>query len=99
MKPVVCAGKVVSTAAFDVLKDWISDVFLLDINIELAKGEDLDIIQVVPVIEVDKEIQGTGDIIEMEGSELVIVVAGQGRNPSLAQIDLMSINSIQQICL
>ena len=66
---------------------------------DLAQGEDLDIIQVVPAIEFDKEIQGTGDIIEMEGSELVIVVAGQGRKPKLAQIDLMSINSIQQICL
>ena len=66
VKPVVCARKVVSIAAFDVLIDWISDVFLLDINMELAKGEDLDIIQVVPAIEFDKEIQGTDDIIEME---------------------------------
>jgi malate dehydrogenase len=90
---IVGAGKVGSTAAFDILKDRISDVVLIDINAELAKGEALDMMQAAPAIEFDGKIQGTDDFREMEGSELVIVIAGKGRTPGMSRIDLMNINA------
>jgi L-lactate dehydrogenase len=42
MITIVGAGKVGSTAAFDILKDRISDLVLIDLNADLAKGEALD---------------------------------------------------------
>ena len=93
MITIVGAGKVGSTAAFDILKDRISDVVLIDINAELAKGEALDMMQAAPAIEFDGTIQGTSDFSEMEGSELVIVIAGKGRTSGMTRIDLMNINA------
>ena len=93
MITIVGAGKVGSTAAFDILKDRISDVVLIDLNADLAKGEALDMMQAAPAIEFDGKIQGTDDFREMEGSELVIVIAGRGRTPGMTRIDLMNINA------
>jgi malate dehydrogenase len=90
---IVGAGKVGSAAAFDILKARISDVVIIDLNAELAKGEALDMMQAAPAIEFDGKIQGTDDFSEMEGSELVIVVAGRGRTPGMTRIDLMNVNA------
>jgi malate dehydrogenase len=90
---IVGAGKVGSTAAFDILKSRISDVVLIDLNAELAKGEALDMMQAAPAIEFDGTIRGTNDFSEMEGSDLVIVIAGKGRSPGMTRIDLMNINA------
>ena len=93
MITIVGAGKVGSTAAFDILKNRISDLVLIDLNADLAKGEALDMMQAAPAIEFDGTIQGTDDFREMEGSELVIVIAGLGRKPGMTRIDLMNINA------
>jgi len=90
---IIGAGKVGSTAAFDILKGRISDVVLIDLNADLAKGEALDMMQAAPAIEFDGTIQGTNDFSEMEGSDLVIVIAGKGRSPGMTRIDLMNINA------
>jgi malate dehydrogenase len=90
---IVGAGKVGSAAAFDILKARISDLVILDLNAELAKGEALDMMQAAPAIEFDGKIQGTDDFSEMEGSELVIVIAGSGRKPGMTRIDLMNVNA------
>src|SRR3972149_4875013 len=70
-------GKVGSAAAFDILKDHIDDVILIDLYADLAKGEALDMMQAAPAIEFDGKITGTGDFQAMQGSELVIVMPGQ----------------------
>ncbi len=93
MITIVGAGKVGSAAAFDILKDRISDVVLIDLNAKLAKGEALDMMQAAPAIEFDGKIQGTDDFREMEGSELVIVIAGRGRTPDMTRIDIMNVNA------
>jgi len=90
---IVGAGKVGSAAAFDILKARISDVVIIDLNADLAKGEALDMMQAAPAIEFDGKIQGTDDFSEMEGSELVIVIAGRGRTPGMTRIDLMNVNA------
>jgi malate dehydrogenase len=93
MITIVGAGKVGSAAAFDILKDHISDVVLIDVFNDLAKGEALDMMQAAPAIEFDGKIQGTSDFKEMQGSELVIVIAGQARKPDMTRIDLMNNNA------
>jgi malate dehydrogenase len=93
MITIVGAGKVGSAAAFDILKDRISDVVLIDLNAELARGEALDMMQAAPAIEFDGKIRGTNDFRELEGSELVIVIAGQGRRPGMSRLDLMNTNA------
>jgi malate dehydrogenase len=93
MITIVGAGKVGSAAAFDILKGRIDDVIIIDINADLAKGEALDMMQAAPAIEFDGKIQGTDDFSEMDGSDLVIVIAGRGRTPGMTRIDLMNVNA------
>jgi malate dehydrogenase len=93
MITIVGAGKVGSTAAFEILKEQIGDVVLIDVNAELARGEALDMMQAAPAIEFDGKVLGTSDFSGMEGSELVIVIAGQGRKPGMTRLELMQNNS------
>jgi len=93
MISIIGAGKVGSTAAFNILRYRISDVVLIDIFENLAKGEALDMMQTAPAIEFDGKIRGTSDFSEMEGSEIVIVTAGEARKPGMTRIDLMNKNA------
>jgi malate dehydrogenase len=93
MITIIGAGKVGSAAAFDILRYKISDVVLIDSNENQAKGEALDMMQAAPAIEFDGKIRGTSDYREMQGSELVIVIAGFGRRPDMTRIDLMNTNA------
>jgi malate dehydrogenase len=93
MITIIGAGKVGASAAFEILRYRISDVTLIDIAEDLAKGEALDMMQAAPAIEFDGKIQGTSDYSEMQDSELVIVIAGQGRKPGMTRIDLMNNNA------
>jgi malate dehydrogenase len=93
MITIIGAGRVGSAAAFDILKDHTDDVVLIDVFADLAKGEALDMMQSAPAIEFDGKITGTSDYSEMQGSELVIVIAGQARKPDMTRIDLMNNNA------
>jgi malate dehydrogenase len=93
MITIIGAGKVGASAAFEILRYRISDVTLIDIAENLAKGEALDMMQAAPAIEFDGKIRGTNHYREMQGSELVIVIAGQGRKPGMTRIDLMNKNA------
>jgi malate dehydrogenase len=93
MITIIGAGKVGASAAFEILRYRISDVTLIDIAENLAKGEALDMMQAAPAIEFDGKIRGTSDYSQMQGSELVIVIAGQGRKPGMTRIDLMNNNA------
>ena len=93
MISIIGAGKVGSAAAFNILRYRISDVVLIDIFENLAKGEALDMMQTAPAIEFDGKIRGTSDFSEMEGSEIVIVTAGEARKPGMTRIDLANKNA------
>ncbi|MBT8172162.1 malate dehydrogenase, partial [Candidatus Bathyarchaeota archaeon] len=45
MITIIGAGKVGSAAAYNILQNQISDVLLIDVNSDLAKGEALDMMQ------------------------------------------------------
>ena len=93
MISIIGAGKVGSAAAFNILRYRISDVVLIDIFENLAKGEALDMMQTAPAIEFDGKIRGTSDFSQMEGSEIVIVTAGEARKPGMTRIDLVNKNA------
>jgi malate dehydrogenase len=93
MISIIGAGKVGSAAAFDILRHRLSDVVLVDIAENLARGEALDMMQAAPAIEFDGRIKGTNDYGEIRGSEIVIIVAGMGRQPGMTRIDLMNKNA------
>jgi len=93
MISIIGAGKVGSATAFNILRLRTSDVVLIDIAENLAKGEALDMMQAAPAIEFDGKIRGTSDFSVMRGSELVIITAGQARQPGMSRIDLMNKNA------
>jgi malate dehydrogenase len=93
MITIIGAGKVGSSAAFNILRYRISDVVLIDIFENLAKGEALDMMQSAPAIEFDGKIRGRNDFSEMGGSELVILTAGEARKPGMTRIGLMNKNA------
>jgi malate dehydrogenase len=93
MITIIGAGKVGSASAFEILKNRVSDVQLIDVYGELAKGEALDMMQAAPAIEFDGKIAGSTDFADMAGSELVILIAGQPRKPGMSRIDLMNGNA------
>jgi len=93
MITIIGAGKVGSAAAFNILRYRISDVVLIDIFENLARGEALDMMQAAPAVEFDGKIKGTSDYSEMEGSDLVIIAAGEARKPGMSRLDLMNKNA------
>lgn len=93
MIAIIGAGRIGSAAAFNILRYRISDVVLIDVVENLAKGEALDMMQTAPAIEFDGKIIGTSDFSEMEGSEIVIITAGEARKPEMTRIDLMNKNA------
>ncbi len=94
MISIIGAGKVGSTAAYNILQRRISEeVVLMDIAENQAKGEALDMMQTAPAIEFDGKIIGTSDYAEIENSELVIITAGQPRQPGMTRIDLATRNA------
>lgn len=93
MIAIVGAGRVGSSAAFSILGARISDIVLIDVFENQAKGEALDMMQAAPAIEFDGNIRGTSDFREMKGSQLVIVTAGEARKPGMSRIDLIGKNA------
>jgi len=93
MIAIVGAGRVGSSAAFSILGARISDIVLIDVFENAAKGEALDMMQAAPAIEFDGKIRGTSDFSELRGSELVIVTAGEARKSEMSRIDLIAKNA------
>jgi len=93
MISIIGAGKVGSSAAFNILRSGISDVVLIDIVENLARGQALDMMQAQPAIEFDGKIIGTNDFSEMGGSEIVIITSGKARKPGMTRLNLMNSNA------
>jgi len=94
MITIIGAGRVGSEAAYNILEDKTGGyIVLIDVRTEQAKGEAMDMMQAAPAIEFDGAIRGTSDFKEMEGSKLVIVMAGQARTPGMTRTDLMNTNA------
>jgi len=85
---VIGAGRLGSTIAFAIAKERICDeLVMIDIIEDLVKGEELDMGQttICPVI-------GSTDYSNIEGSDLIVIVAGIARKPDMTREQLLGTN-------
>ena len=88
---IIGAGSVGATTAFALLtRGAASEVVLIDVNTEKAKGEALDIKQATPFIDNCDIYAGT--YADAVGSDVVIITSGIGRKPGQSRLELVQTN-------
>ena len=88
---IIGAGSVGATVAYTLVTTGsVAEIVLIDVNMDKAKGEALDIRQATPYLSPAKIYCGTYE--DAVGSDIVIVTSGVGRKPGQSRIDLTQIN-------
>lgn len=88
---IIGAGAVGATTAFALLtRGAASEVVLIDVNTEKAKGEALDIKQATPFID-NCDIHA-GTYADAVDSDVVIITSGIGRKPGQSRLELVQTN-------
>ena len=94
MITIIGSGKVGGDAAlFSALKRLDDQILLLDVVDGLPQGEAMDINHMLSEQGIDVEVKGSNNFADMEGSNIVVVVAGSGRKPGMTRMDLLKINA------
>ncbi len=94
MITIIGSGKVGGDAAmFTALKQVDKEILLLDIVEGLPQGEAMDISHMLSEQGIDVSVSGSNDYSDMEGSDIVVLVAGSGRKPGMTRMDLLKINA------
>ena len=90
---IIGSGKVGASAALNCGLRELDDVLLLDIVQGLPQGEAMDINHQLSERGIDCYVQGSNDYHDMQGSDIVVLVAGVGRKPGMTRMDLLKTNS------
>jgi malate dehydrogenase len=90
---IIGAGNVGANAAFYIGEKNFADVMLIDIVEGRAKGKALDLMEAAPVRYYDAKIDGSHDIADIAGSEVVVITAGHVRKPQMSRLDLLETNA------
>lgn len=90
---IIGAGNVGSTTAFYIAEKNFSDVMLIDIAEGRAKGKALDLMEAAPVRNYDAKIDGSDNIEDIAGSDVVVITAGHVRKPEMSRLDLLEVNA------
>ena len=90
---IIGSGKVGASAALHCGLRELDDVLLLDIVQGLPQGEAMDINHQLSERGIDCYVQGSNDYHDMQGSDIVVLVAGIGRKPGMTRMDLLKTNS------
>lgn len=94
MITIIGSGKVGGDAAlFCALKKLDKEILLVDVVKGLPQGEAMDINHMLSEQGINVEVRGTNDYSDMDGSDVVVVVAGSGRKPGMTRMDLLKINA------
>ena len=94
MITIVGSGKVGSSMALHIaMNELDKKVLLLDIIQGLPQGEAMDITHLISERGIDVNVRGSNDYGEMKGSDIVVIVAGVGRKPGMARMDLLNTNA------
>jgi malate dehydrogenase len=94
MITIIGSGKVGGDAAmFSALKRLDDQILLLDVVDGLPQGEAMDINHMLSEQGIDVGVTGSNNFADMEGSKIVVVVAGSGRKPGMTRMDLLKINA------
>ncbi len=88
------SGKVVASIALNCgLREMDAKINLLDIIEGLPQGEAMDINHQLSEKGLDSYILGSNDYGKLNGSDIVILVAGVGRKPGMTRMDLLKTNA------
>ncbi|MBS9774919.1 MAG: malate dehydrogenase [Tenacibaculum sp.] len=92
---VVGAGAVgASCAEYIAIKNFASEVVLLDIKEGLAEGKAMDLMQTASLNGFDTKITGTtGDYTKTANSNICVITSGIARKPGMSRDELLGINS------
>ncbi|MCX2679567.1 malate dehydrogenase [Galbibacter sp. EGI 63066] len=92
---VVGAGAVgASCAEYIAIKDFASEVVLLDIKEGYAEGKAMDLMQTASLNSFDTKITGTtSDYSKTAGSDIAVITSGIPRKPGMTREELIGINA------
>ncbi len=92
---IVGAGAVgASCAEYIAIKDFASEVVLLDIKEGVAEGKAMDLMQCASLNAFDTRITGsTNDYSKTAGSDIVVITSGIPRKPGMTREELIGINA------
>ena len=92
---VVGAGAVgASCAEYIAIKNFASEVVLLDIKENFAEGKAMDLMQTASLNEFDTKIIGTtNDYSKTSGSDIAVITSGIPRKPGMTREELIGINA------
>ena len=92
---VVGAGAVgASCAEYIAIKDFASEVVLLDIKEGYAEGKAMDLMQCASLNNFDTKITGTtGDYSKTANSDICVITSGIPRKPGMTREELIGINA------
>lgn len=99
---VVGAGAVgASCAEYIAMKDFASEVVLVDIKENYAEGKAMDLMQTASLNGFDTKIVGsTNDYSKTEGSDVAVITSGIPRKPGMTREELIGINAgiVKSVC-
>jgi len=98
---IIGAGNVGSIAAMRLAEEGVGDILLVDVVKGLAHGKSLDMEDARGLIKINYNLQGTGDISKIKGSDIVVVTAGLARKPGMTREELLAKNAsiLKEVCL
>ncbi len=97
MISVIGAGRLGASTAFQLSREGLDDVRLVDIVEGLPQGEALDMME---CSDLDVEVTGSNDFADIKGSRIVVIIAGLPRKPGMTREDLMHKNAdiVRSVC-
>jgi len=92
---IVGAGAVgASCAEYIAIKDFASEIVLVDIKEGVAEGKAMDLMQTATLNGFDSKIVGsTNDYTKTAGSDVVVITSGIPRKPGMTREELIGINA------
>jgi len=90
---VIGAGNVGATCAFQLAERNVADVTMIDIVEGMPQGKALDMAQCGAIFDFDARVEGSNDLADVKGSDVVVVTSGIPRKPGMDRMDLLKINA------
>ncbi len=97
---IVGSGRVGTACALFLMMRNLCDLRLIDVVQGLPQGEALDISHAASILGLDINIEGSNDLKDVEGSDIVIITAGFARKPGMTREELAIENGkiVKEIC-
>lgn len=90
---VIGAGNVGAASAMRLLEAGLGDIVLLDIAQDIAKGKAEDLMDAASLIGHGRNIIGTSDYSDTQGSDIIVITAGFARKPGMTREELLNKNT------